>query len=411
METVTDNVKLREALFTPLQLRNISLPNRVIRAATYEGHGDRKGVPQPGLAQLYSELARGEVGTLITGFVFTSQAGRAMQPRQCGIDDDEKMKAWQRIVAEVRGSYKKTRWFMQIAHAGRQTRRRITELPVRGASTAKCTYFRQKTQALQDAEIKQIIGEFGDAARRARAAGFDGVQIHAAHGYLIHQFLSPRTNTRNDKWRDGPLLLAEIVRDIKRKNGDGFPVLVKLSWGEDSQPGLDLPRTIATVQRLEALQVDAIEVSYGTMENALNIMRGACPIDTILRVNPLFNHLPGVIRALWKRYKLPKYLRHIRPFTPDYNVPAALDIKNQTDIPVIPVGGIRTVESMLKCLKQGFAGVSLCRPLICEPDFVRRVKDGTTVASKCTNCNFCTVYCDSQRPLQCYNIDTRPPAK
>ena len=389
-------------LFEPVVLRNTTLKNRLIRSATYEGYGDDNGMPRSELADLYLELAEGGVGTIITGFVFVSQAGRAMQPGQCGIDTEDKMKAWKNIVSAVRSKYPDTRLFMQIAHAGRQTRQESTGMSVAGVSSRRCSYFRQKVRSLDDADIKNIIHEFARAAQRAGEAGFGGVQIHAAHGYLIHQFLSPWTNTRKDKWADGPLFLEETVRSIREKNGEGFPIMIKLSWADDNRPGIDLENTIRTVRRLEALNIDAVEISYGTMEFALNIMRGACPIDVILNVNPLLKHIHGVFQNIWKKIFLTRYLKKFVPFQPDYNVDAALKIKNKTPIPIIVVGGIRSVTSMIGCVKKGLSAVSICRPLIREPDLPRKIKDGETLESRCANCNLCTAYCDSRRTLTCY---------
>lgn len=392
-----------ELLFEPVSWRNITLKNRLIRSATYEGYGDVNGTPRPELANLYLRLAEGGVGTIITGFVFVSQGGRAMQPCQCGIDTDDKTADWKRIVSRIRQSHADVRLFMQLAHTGRQTRRESTGLPVFGVSSRKCTYFKQKVSVLDNAAVENIVREFAEAARRAKEAGFDGVQIHAAHGYLVHQFLSPWTNTRKDRWSDGPLFLEEIIRAVREQNGFDFPILIKLSWADDNMPGIDLDNTIRTVKRLEALDVDAVEVSYGSMEYALNIIRGGCPADVILNVNPLFNRIPVVARRIWKKFFMAATIRKFKPFEQAYNVDAALRIKEHTRLPIIPVGGIRTVNSMIDCVKKGLPAVSLCRPLICEPDLPRRIRSGDASESRCTNCNLCTAYCDSIRTLECYH--------
>ena len=390
------------ALFEPLVLRNTTLKNRLIRSATYEGLGDSNGAPRVELADLYKELANGGVGTIITGFVFVSQAGRAMQPQQCGIDMDDKIPDWSNIVGRVRRDHTDIRLFMQIAHTGRQTRRELTGLPVMGVSSRRCAYFKQKVHVLDDAGIESVIQEFGNAARRAQRAGFDGVQVHAAHGYLIHQFLSPWINTRADKWSDGPRFLEAVIRRIRSQCGSEFPVLVKLSWADDNRPGVNLESTIHTVKRLEPLGVDGVEISYGSMEFALNIIRGACPVSVILNVNPLFNRIPGIFRKLWKRIYLPGYLNRLQPFSENYNLSAALKVSAETRLPVMVVGGIRSADSMMDCLKKGISAVSLCRPLICEPDLPRAIKRGESSKSRCTNCNLCAVYCDSANALKCY---------
>ena len=396
-----------DILFSPLKLRNLELKNRLVRSATYEGWGDPSGVPRLDLSDLYYQLARGGVGMLITGFVFTSQTGRAMQPGQCGIDTGDKIAHWQRITDQVRRAADDVRLIMQLAHAGRQTLQRVTGGPVVGVSSRKCTYFRQRVTVLDDAAIRTIVDEFAHAAHRAREAGFDGVQVHAAHGYLVHQFLSPWTNRRTDRWSDRPLFLEEVIRAVQTKCGERFPVLVKLSAVDDNTPGLRIEDTIATVKRVEELGVDAVEISYGTMEYALNIIRGAWPVDTMLEVNPFLNHIPRLLRRPWKTFFLKRHLCDLRPFAEDYNVALAAQIKQATYLPIIPVGGLRSAESMRTCLTQhGLAAVSLSRPLICEPDLPNRIRNGLTDRSNCTSCNQCAVHCDGPEPLHCYQGNT-----
>jgi 2,4-dienoyl-CoA reductase-like NADH-dependent reductase (Old Yellow Enzyme family) len=326
-----------------------------------------------------------------------------MQPGQCGIDADDKIGPWAAIVSRVRETDNQIRLFMQISHAGRQTRTEFTGLPVVGVSTRRCGYFRQTLRVLEEAAVSEIVEEYAQAARRAKEAGFDGVQVHGAHGYLVHQFLSPWTNNRRDKWGDGPRFLEAVIQAIRRTCGNEFAVLTKLSAADDNTPGIRIDQTIATVKRLEALDVDAVEISYGTMEAALNIIRGACPVDTILRVNPLFNRIPVAFRAAWKKLFLGRYRARLIPFSEDYNVEAAARIKKQTAMAVLAVGGIRTPEGMLACVtRHGLDGVSLCRPLICEPDLPLRLRDGSWTRSACTSCNLCTVHTDSPHPLRCY---------
>ena len=389
-------------LFAPLKLRRLTLPNRLIRSATFEGMADADGVPDVDeLGRLYAALAEGGVGTIVTGFCFVSRQGRAMQTGQAGMDRDALIEPWSRIVRKVREASPETRIILQLAHTGRQTRSAATGEPVVGPSRVRCSYHGGRVTPLSDAQIKKIIHDFAQAALRASEAGFDGVQIHAAHGYLIHQFLSPHTNRRKDRWGERNRFLLEVLEETSRVCGVNYPILLKLSHADDA--GLTLAYAISTARRAQGF-VDAIEISYGTMEQALNIFRGGCPIDLILRVNPRYRRIPGFIQKLWKRFRLPRHLAKLKPFEEAYNLEAARAIGAEIDVPIIPVGGFRTLERIRETIRHpDTPALALCRPFIREPDLVRRIRAGEWTESACTNCNACAVYCDTDQPLACHS--------
>ncbi len=398
---------LKDALLQPLPLARCTLPHRILRSATYEGMADPQGMPLPVLAGLYRDLVREVPGTLVTGFCAVSRQGRAMHPGQTGIWEDAHIGAWRVIADAVHAISPETKLFMQLAHTGRQTVRKRTGLPVKGASSRRCTYFRQQVSPLDEDEAHGVIRDFAAAAWRAREAGFDGVQLHAAHGYLIHQFLSPHTNARADAFGERGLFLELAVRAVREACGPDFPILLKVSWADDR--GLAPDQVIPALQKVEG-ELDAVEVSYGTMEYALNIIRGACPIDVVLTHNPLFSGIPGPLKALWKRFVFPLKRRRFLPFSPCYNVPGALLLRKALSVPVIPVGGIHSLDHMRVCMEEhGFPAVSLCRPFICEPDLTARLTRGEWTRSRCTTCNLCTVYCDSDIPLRCHRNPTGEP--
>lgn len=388
-------------LKSPLELKRIRLPNRFVRSATFEGMCDAGADPAPELAGLYARLARGGTGTIITGFAFVSRRGRAMHPGQCGIECDARVEAWRRITEEARHGGRDVRLIMQIAHAGRQTRSTVTGMEAVGPSSKPSPYFRNPVRAMEAGEIEGAIAEFASSARRARDAGFDGVQIHAAHGYLIHQFLSGHTNHRGDRWGEPNLFLSEVVRAVLKECGDGFALLVKLSGADDNRHGVRPEQTVATARMLDGLGVDAIEISYGTMDKALNIFRGGAPVDAVLDVNPLFRGVPGFLRPLWKRLVAPLYTRSLFPMSPNYNLESAAAVARAVATPVFTIGGTRTLDDMAECMSRGMQAVSMSRPLVADPAFARRLLDGKTTASRCTNCNLCAIYCDGTEGLKC----------
>ena len=391
-------------VFTPLKLENIILPNRLIRSATFEGMGDNNGVPSAGLADLYKTLALNDVGTIITGFCYISVDGKAMHPGQCGIDSDGKIKPWKRIVDEVKKSNPDTILIMQIAHSGRQTLERVTGTRPVSASATRSPYFRERAIEMDGEAISKVVNSFAEAARRARESGFDGVQLHAAHGYLIHQFMSPAMNRRKDHWgRDSCAFPEVVLRAIKDACGVDFPVFIKVSGRDDGSDGLRPEMVGDCLRRLEDPGLEAAEISYGTMDLAFNIFRGTIPIDRVFDHNPFFKDYPAIVKRGWKKFVFPGMKKKFIPFSEAYNLKLAEEIRNRTEIPLVLVGGLRRLESIETILRLGVCdAVSMCRPLICEPDLVRRFKNGEASASQCTNCNTCAVMCDSGEPLQCY---------
>lgn len=389
----------------PFSSGRIVLKNRIVRAATYEGMADVKGFPGKELANLYRDLAEGGAGMIITGFSFVSLDGRAMQPGQCGIDDDDKIEAWKPVTEAARKENCKA--VMQIAHTGRQTTSKATGSRPLGPSMVPCTYFRSLPRPLENAEIRRIVADFASGAERAAKAGFDGVEVHAAHGYLVHQFLSPFTNRRKDSW--GGVLsnryrfLGEIVKAIRQVCPPDFIILVKISPGDDRIGFSMLGEYSTIIEWLARDGADAVEISYGTMEVALNIIRGGIPVEIVLRENPLFKDFHPLLKKLWKKTLYPIMKKEFIPFSENYNLSAARALKPISPIPVILVGGIRNLHAMETIISRGWADlIALCRPLVAEPDFPRLLSENHELVSFCNSCNLCTVHCDSTQPLRCH---------
>jgi len=385
---------------------NLVLKNRIIRSATYEGMSDEQGYPTEKLRDLYTELAANDCALIITGFAFVARSGRAMQPQQAGIDDDDKIPAWREVVAPVHEKGGKI--LIQISHTGRQTLQKVTGHPVLAPSPVKCSYFRQKPRKITEPEIRTVIEQFIQAAVRAQKAGFDGVQIHAAHGYILHQFLSTFINRRRDNWggslenRFKPL--KEVAAGIRKACGEDFIVLVKLSPMDDRVKGTMIDEYVTVAGWLEQLGVDGLEISYGMMEKALNIIRGGCPVNVVLKENMLYKDIPEFFKKIWKLTVFPFMKRGFIPFSARYNLESARRIKQGVkNIPISTVGGIRSFGEIKQIIDDGDADlVSLCRPFICEPDIIRKFKNDENYVSRCINCNLCTVYCDSYKLLRCY---------
>jgi len=405
---------MNQHVFSEFRIGNIILKNRIVRSATYEGACDKDGYPLSDYSHLYTKLAANEVGMIITGFAFTSLSGRAMQTAQAGIDTSDKVRYFRKVTDDVH-KYN-TPIVMQIAHAGRQTLRSVTGTTPISSSDKASIYFRQKPVLINSNEVKSVIQEFTQSAVYAKEAGFDGVQVHAAHGYLLHQFLLPETNIlRNgygiDKEKGiGTKLLEDIFDSIKDKCGDSFPVLVKISANHDLADNFYPDKFDSLIKFLHKKRFDAIEISYGSIDYPLNIFRGNINLETVFEYNPLFKTSNSIkkklISSYFQKFIYPKF----KSFLPSYNLKFAARAKTLTDLPVISVGGFRSLSEIEYAIEEGMADlVSLSRPFLCEPDLVVKMKNAAAdYRSKCINCNDCVFMCDSGKPTTCYVKNSMP---
>lgn len=394
-------------VFEEIKIGNVKLKNRIIRSSTFEGMWDKNGFPQELYYSLYEKLAKNELGGIITGCTYISAEGRMMQPGGAGMDSPEKVPFFRKLTDLVHQYGSKI--FVQLIHSGRQTRQMDTGQQAVGCSTKKSFYFKEKPRRLTITEIKEIVEKFGDSALYAKDAGFDGVQLHGAHGYLIHQFMLPAINNRKDEYGIdkktglGIKFFKEIIQNVRQKCGPDYAVMVKISWGIDLRKRFTEKQFINLIKFLDTQDIDGLEISYGTMDHALNIFRGDVPVDLILKRNPLYKTNNKLKRRLLKAFILPFMKVKLKPFSPVYNLNYAELAKKFTKIPVISVGGFRSYEEMDYAIQNNKTDlVSLSRPLICEPDFISKIIADHSYTSKCINCNFCAVMCDTKNFTKCY---------
>lgn len=393
-------------IFESASLGRITVKNRLVRSATYEGMCTPDGIPTQRYRLLYENLSANGCGTIITGFTYISRQGRALQPLQAGIDRDELIPAYREVTDTVHRSGGKL--FMQLVHTGRQTRSSATGEAVAGISNKPVRYFREKPRTLSTSELHRIGEQFTDAAQRAEKAGFDGVQLHAAHGYLLHDLLLPSVNQRRDRYgmhtpgECGTVLLDEIIDGIRRRCGSGYGILIKVSGGIDTGR-FDEKKFSDLIAALGNKAIDGIEVSYGTMEHALNIFRSASfPLNDILDHDPVYRRKNRIQRVCWKLFIVPFLALRLKRFSPCYNLNFAYLAKKHTKIPVISVGGFRTGREMHEALTMGKTDfISMCRPYIAEPDFTEKLIRNNEYQSLCTSCNRCAVTTGSPLPTIC----------
>ena len=331
-------------LFQPGLINGLELKNRFVRSATWEGLADDKGYCTPALTEVLVELARGRVGLIISSHTYVRPDGQAHRA-QLGLHDDSRIAALKEMTEAVHAAGGKI--VLQLTHAG-----------LRAPEDSAWPVF--DLNRATEAEIADLADCYAAAAGRARKAGFDGVQLHGAHGYLINQFMSPAFNRRTDDYGGSvsgrARFCLEVLTKVRTVVGPDFPVLIKINGQDYLDNGLVIDDTVKICALLTEAGLDAIEVSGGNLDG---------------------------------RYT-PSRLGISKPEKEAYHRAEAEAIRQAVTIPLILVGGIRSIEVAGDVLTRGAADyVSLCRPLIREPGLIARWQDGDPTPAKCKSDNLC----------------------
>ncbi len=376
----------------PGRIGSLDVPNRIIRAGTGESTAGPDGAVTRRMVDIHRALARGGVGLAFTGHMYVEDRGRYGK-LQTGISSDTHLPGLAGLVSEVH--HVGGRLFAQLAHAGSQSTMGgvvpLAPSPVANVMTGR------SVPGAADEEIEATIEAWGGAARRAVDAGFDGIHIHGANGYLISEFLSPLTNRRNDRWggsaegrREFP---ARVVHRVRECVPEGYPVTMKLGLKDlvDLPGGMDLDMAIGNVAHLVAAGLDAVEVSSNLMSDYVSgSIRAYVGVDRRRALQDLlFNRV----------FRDPAPEAYFREF--------ARALRRQVDTTVILVGGLRKPQTMSDVIMSGDADfISLARPLIREPDLVQRLTRQPTAVPKCVSCNICIMH-DEHHWLRCWREPKR----
>jgi len=250
--------------------------------------------------------------------------------------------------------------------------------------------WRPYSKAMTRADIDQTISDFAQAAGISKHYGFDAVEIHMGHGYLLSQFLSPAINKRHDEY-GGSLenrmrMLLEIVQSIRAKVGEEFPILCKINLEDDFQNGFTLSECIKAVQMLEIHGVDAVMLSGGfTSRTPFYLMRGEVPLKEMVESES--NYMQKFALRFFGRSIIKKY-----DFSENFFFEQAMQIRKSTKMNLIYVGGIISAQGVKEVMDAGFDMIAMGRALIAEPDFVKKIQNNNEHRSRCDQCNICVGY-------------------
>lgn len=351
-------------LFEKTKIKNMIMKNRFIRGGLYEQLADDNGHMTPELFNVYRELAQGGVGTIITGYSYVTKDEQP-NPNMMGIYDDSFIKEYKALTDMVHEN--NSNIIMQIVYGGSQTHMTPPSEVIFGPSAIKNEISGIIPKEMTKQDIQKLTKAYADAAMRVKKSGFDGVELHAAHGYLLSQFLCPHFNTRTDEYGGSidnrARIIYDIYTEIRNKVGDEFPIFIKINSSDFMENGLTSEESIHVSKKLAELGIDAIEISGGN--------------ESIPSV--LDNNLgPARNKIILGKDKESYFKEH------------ASKLADVINIPVILIGGNRHLDVMDNILNTTkIEYFSFARPLTAEPDLINRWVVGDTTKPKCISCNAC----------------------
>jgi 2,4-dienoyl-CoA reductase-like NADH-dependent reductase (Old Yellow Enzyme family) len=387
-------------VFQPARLGPVTLRNRVIKAATFEGMSRRQVVTDE-LIEYHRKVAAGGVGMSTVAYCAVSPEG-STDGRTIVLRPDA-VPGLRRLtdVIHAHGAAASA----QIGHAGPVANPAATKLPALSPVRMFSPLGLRWTKAVTDDDIARITTAFADGARLAADAGFDAVEVHLGHNYLLSAFLSPKLNTRTDGW-GGTLekrarFPRQVLDAVRKAVGPDVAVIAKLNMTDGVPGGLWLDESIPIATMLQDDgALDAIELTGGSsLANPMYLFRGEAPVAEMAATMPRLTRLG--FRLMAKRF-MPAY-----PFEEAFFLPYARQFRDALDMPLILLGGINRLVTMESAVDRGFAFVAMARALLREPDLLLKMQHGASTESLCIHCNKCmpTIYSGTR----CV-ITTPPPA-
>ena len=382
-------------LFTPGWIGPVELRNRTIRSAAFEGMG-KDNNPTPELKDYHVSVARGGVGMTTIAYAGICRSALSFDS-QLWLRP-EIVPALKDITDEIHAGGAKAS--IQIGHCGNMTHRSTAGCTPVGASSGINLYSPTIVRGLRKDELPEIAKYFGDAVRLARDAGFDCVEVHAGHGYLISQFLSPYTNHRKDEYGGGldnrMRFMRECMAEVMKAAGSDMGVLVKMNMNDGFKSGMQEEESLIVGKELEKLGAHAIVLSGGFVSKApMYVMRGRMPIHTMTHY----------MKQAWLKYSVRMFGGMMVPthkFEPLYFLDQARLFRKELSVPLVYVGGVTSRKEAEQVVdKEGFDFVQMGRALLNDPDFVNKMRADENHQSGCDHVNYCIARMYS-KDMACY---------
>ena len=378
-------MSIESPIFTPVTIGPVTLRNRVIRSAAFENMAYGNS-PSQDLYDYHVAVARGGVGMTTLAYAAVDRSGLSFDGQLWM--RKEIVPDLRRITDAIHAEGAKAS--IQLGHCGNMTHRSTCGCMPVGASGGFNMYSPTFVRSLKVNEIHDLVKAFGNAVNLAREAGFDCVEIHAGHGYLISQFLSPYTNHRHDEF-GGSLenrmrFMRMVISEVMKAAGDDIGVIVKMNMHDGFKKGMQRAECLEVAKELERLGVHAIVLSAGFVSKApMEVMRGAMPLKTLA-------HYMDMKKFWWLKAALLTIGRLLIPTVPyreGYFLEDAMQFRQELKLPLIYVGGLISKDKMEEVLAAGFQGLQVARALVHDTDFVNKLHSGEITCSGCKHSNYC----------------------
>lgn len=394
--------------YLPLRLGPIEIANRFVKAGTYEGM-NVANAPSQALVKHHVDIARGGVGLTTLGYTAVHPDGRTFA-EESWIDADNlaSFRALTRSVHEVGGKAS-----LQLGHCGTMTRTPNRSIRKPGGPSKTLNLYGAMvgalfTREMTSQDIRDVVASFVASATYAADAGFDAVELHMGHGYLLSQFLSPLANRRTDAYGGSaekrarlPLEVTEAVLDAV---GDRIAVLAKLNLRDGARGGVEIDDSIVTARALEKTGLHGLVMTGGFSPfSPMYLFRGNSPVPAMLATE----------KSRWNRFLLKlgaKTAFRDTPFEEMYFLKHARQMRDAVKMPLGLLGGIRSAENVVQAMQDGFDFVVLGRPLLAQTDFVSRIKNDASTRSNCINCNRCVAEFSTPAGVRCVLNEPNDPS-